>query len=235
MRIITKLVLLFVIVVGSLFFNGCGKAKDKTPKKRVFPIKLMPVDEHDICIKYQADVDVLNMKDVFTIKTEDVKDWPIVCFIMQRDIVLNTVAVNKQRKDVFIVDRYLNGDFPDYVPVKIVDHIKENANIFQVHLTDDMKEEEELQFIIHYSLYSQPQTDIYNDSKSEFTFNALDYWYPTNISKKEVVKLNWILPQSYNLTWKNEIQTPDKDEFFRVYNLTINEPHINSVFKGMNR
>ncbi len=230
-----KYSLLLFIIVFSLGFSGCGKAKDATPQKRVFPIKLIPSTKHDISIKYQSDVDILNMKDVFTVRTSDVRDWQVLCFIMQRDIVLNSVAVNKSKKDVFIVDRYLNGDFPDYVPVKLVDYIKENANIFQINLTDDMKESDELELIIHYSLYSQPQTSIFQDSKIDFTFNAIDYWYPTNSNKEETVHLNWILPKDFKLHWNNEEQVQSEDQFFNIYDIDVEEPHVTSVFKGIRR
>ncbi|MBN2829630.1 MAG: hypothetical protein JXR56_04855, partial [Candidatus Cloacimonetes bacterium] len=95
MRIITKLFLLLVVIIGSLSIVNCGKAKTNEPEKRVFPIKLLPATTHNVCIKYAADVDILNMKDVFTVSTNDVREWPILCFAMQRDIVLNSIAVNK--------------------------------------------------------------------------------------------------------------------------------------------
>jgi hypothetical protein len=233
MRIITKLLLLLVITVGSLNTISCGKAKSAEPEKRVFPIKLLPATQHNVCIKYAADVDILNMKDVFIIPTDEVRDWPIICFAMQKDIFLNSLAVNKNRQDVFIVDRYLNGDFPDYVPVQMVDYIKENANIFQIDLTDEMKEADQLEFIIHYSLYSEPATDMYSDNKGEFVFNTLDYWFPTNISSEETMSLDFILPEDYSLYMDQELQTPVKDEYFRVYNLTIQDPYKACQFKGV--
>jgi len=235
MKITTKLLLLFVILIGSIGFIGCGKAKTTEPKKRKFPIKLLPVKTHKICIKYAEDVDILNMKDVFTISTENVQDWPIACFAMQKDIVLNSVVVNKVRQDVFIVDRYLKGDFPEYVPVEIVDHIKENANIFQVRLTDEMKEADELQFIIHYSLYSQPPTEIFIDNKGEFTLKTLEYWFPTSINPEEVVEFSMILPEDYDFYWNDDIQTPTSDEYFKVFNLTIDNPDTPCYFKGIKR